>query len=138
MPARTVYQIPDDYSGTYVLEFSDPSFEGLEVVMGRHSFGAIDAAARVMQLNRAAVERGELDPADWDALNLAMTEFTNALVSWNLVDPEGRAVPTTLASVKRLDLIWVLQVFITWVRALVGTEFDGVTEAELPMEDVTP
>lgn len=134
MPARTVYQVPEDYSGTYTLAFTDPSFEGLEVVMGRHSFGALDAAARVATIDRGAVERNELNPDDWRALMLALAEFSDALVSWNLVDDNGRAVPPTLSAVKRLDVIWVLQVFLVWVQALIGTEFEGVNEADLAVE----
>ena len=134
MPSRTVYEIPSDYSGTYVLEFSDPSFHGLEVVMGRHSFGAIDAAARVAGIDREAAQRGELNGQDWGALMTALGEFQAALVSWNLVDKEGRAVPTSLAALRRLDLIWVMQIFLVWVKALIGAEFDGMTEADLPVE----
>lgn len=134
MAGRTVYEIPEDYSGTYVLEFSDPTFEGLEVVMGRHSFGAIDAAARLSKIDRQAVEAGELNTDDWGALSVALAEFSAALVSWNLVDRDGKAVGTDLRTVKRLDLIWVMQVFLVWVRALIGIEFEGVDEADLTVE----
>ena len=134
MPSRTVYEIPEEFSGTYTLEFEDSSFSGLEVVMGRHSFGAIDAAARVAQIDRDAARNGNLDGDDWRALMAALTEFQTALISWNLVDRDGRAVPTTLAAIKRLDLIWVMQVFLVWVRALIGTEFEDMGEVDIPME----
>lgn len=134
MPARTVFEVPEDYSGTYTLEFKDATFHGLEVVMGRHSFGAIDAAARVHRIDQGAVRRGELNHEDWAALMSALTEFASALVSWNLVDSAGRDVPATLAAIRRLDLIFVMQIFLVWIKALVGTEFEGIDEADLPME----
>lgn len=137
MPARTVYQVPEDYSGTYTLEFPDPTFEGLVVVMGRHSFGAIDAAARLRNIDQGAAQRGELNTEDWGALSVALSEFQAALVSWNLVDRDGRDVPTTLAAIKRLDVIWVMQIFLVWVKALIGVEYEGVEEADLAAMSVS-
>lgn len=128
------WTLPESYSNTYRLQFTDPSFHGLEVIMKRHTFDAVDAAARCAVINLEAIRKGEFDPVDWANLQMALAEFCDALVSWNYVDKDGQPVGTTLSVIRRLDLIFVMQIFLVWARAIIRNQIDENPETEIPTE----
>lgn len=130
---QTTWDMPAAYSGTYELEFSDPSFAGLVVTMGRHTAAAIDTAIAIRDIDVQAAQRGELDVAEWGKLTAGIAEFSQALVSWNLTQ-DGVPVGTDYATIRNLDLVFVLQIYMIWVRALIGITWEGVDEGDLSME----
>lgn len=134
------YELPEVYKGSFLLQFSDPSFEGLEVRMGRHSFAAVDAAVKLRDIDLAKAGRGELDMNDWGNLQGALAEFSDALLEWNLT-LNGEKVPTDFATVRRLDLVFVLQIFLVWVQAIIGLEWEtfeeGTEAADITVNDNT-
>lgn len=92
------------------LQFTDPSFNGLEVVCALIPLDELAAAASL-----ADVDSDNVTPADLMKVQQLRDAFAGALRSWNLTR-KGKPVPATLAGVKSLDLVFVLQLIEPWIE----------------------
>lgn len=103
VPRRTLYK----------LDFSATEYAGLEVVTRSASMGAL---LRILELADEAEQSAAKDAmAKLDEL-FAM--FEGVLVSWNVEDEDGRAVPTTKAGLLTQDSSFVLAVIQMWGREM--------------------
>jgi hypothetical protein len=126
------WNLPETYQGTYLLTFADPSFDGLQVRMARHTFEVIEAATDLLDIDLDAARVGKLDLADFAKVSRALEAFAQSLVDWNL-RIAGEPVSTDLATVKRLDLVFVMQVFVVWLSIIVDVS-GGSGLADVPAE----
>ena len=122
----------------YKLVFADPEFDGLEV----RARGLTTAELLEMQ----ALEPTGNEAEDATKLERQLQLFAGKLVSWNLEEPEGVPVPTTLDGVKTQELDFIMQVIDAWMRAVMGiaaplgppSNSGGTSlEASLPMEPLS-
>lgn len=129
---------PERYQNTYRLVFADPEYHGLEVVVRRMSFGAFRAQAGISTFNPEKLVANQLDKADVDRLNRVLAELCDALVSWNLEDPDGNPVPATREGLDSQDLVLALQLLDAWMTAAGQHQApprpDPALEAGLPMQ----
>lgn len=96
----------------YKLQFADPEFEGLEVMVRSLPVGEFLSLARL----QTALDG---DNPDLDAVEKLFKIFQDKLIAWNLEDDEGK-VPTTMAGIKSQDLDFVLQIIGAWANAMGG------------------
>lgn len=97
---------------TLTLKFSDPDYEGFEVVIRRMSiddtFVFNDYDMREWQ---ERVRRGEMSKQDIDARMGEMWQrVADAIESWNLEDDGGNPVPVSVAAIRAEDpdFFWTL------------------------------
>lgn len=113
------------------LVFEDPSFDGLEVVCALIPLDELTAAASL-----ASIDPANVTPADLAKVQQLRDAFAGALRTWNLTR-KGKPVPATLAGVKSLDLLFMLQLIRPWIEnsAVVAAEKEAERseiEAALP------
>jgi len=93
----------------YALNFEgDEEFDGLEIM------------AKSMPL-REFMEIGDLQKAaqdDPDAQRDIIKRLADVIVSWNLEDDEGKAVPVSYDSLTSYDFPFVLTIFYAWMNAV--------------------
>ena len=135
------WQLPDGYQGTYRLEFADPSFAGLIVKCKRHTFGSVSVTAKLLEMDLEALKAGKLTSSDLSIVDAALREFADVIVSWNLRVPtkDGTDYYTPKISYKslsKLDLVFVMQLFMVWLKIMVRIEFQDMNPADIPMETV--
>lgn len=97
---------------TLRLKFTDPSFNGLEVVCQVVPLGELRAAAEL-----AKVDPKNITDEDQARVDRLVGAFTDALVSWNLTR-KGRKVPATRKGVDSLDLLFTMQLIAAWLTGL--------------------
>ena len=122
----------------YRLQFDDPELEGFEVVMGSLSIGEF------MDLTGSFTKvQGGDAAAGADSVSSLLTRFSKSIISWNLEDDQGKAVPATLTGVKGQEMDFIMTVVMAWMDAMSGvdptsraTANGGGTlpEVSLPME----
>lgn len=135
------WRLPDAYKGTYRLEFADPSFKGLKVICKRHTWNSIEVAAKLLAIDVEAIREGTISTEDLASLELGLVEFANVIVSWNLEIPtkDGKGLYTpnpTYRTLKKLDLVFVMQLFLVWLRIIVRIERNDVEPTDIPMSTV--
>jgi len=113
------------------LVFTDPSFNGLEVVCALIPLDELAAAASL-----ASIDPAKVTPGDLAKVQQLRDAFAGALRSWNLTR-KGKPVPATLAGVKSLDMVFLLQLIEPWIAnsAAVAAEKEAERseiEATLP------
>ena len=132
------WQLPEDYEGTYRLEFADPSFAGLKVVCRRHTFHSVEVAAKLLDIDVEALSNATLNMEDFAAIQEALKEFASALVKWNLQvkDAEGNfyTPKTNYKALTKLDLVFMMQIFMVWMRIMVRLEFADLDTSAIPQE----
>jgi hypothetical protein len=116
------YEVPQD---TIKLKFSDPSFEGLEVVCHSVPYGNLTETAEMAKIDPKNVTDEDLERVD-----RLVKAFSDNLVSWNLTR-EGKKVPVTNAGVKSLNLVFLLQIVEGWLQ---GTAELVATQAQKDSE----
>lgn len=104
------YEVPEPQHVRLV--FSDPSFNGLEVVCRLVPVGQLSEAASLANVDPKAIK-----PEDAEKVQNLITAFSNALVSWNLTR-KGRKVPATRKGVDGLDLVFTMQLIEAWLTAV--------------------
>lgn len=143
----------------YLLTFDDPEFEGLEIRCKGASIGAVTGAVsftnwtdkdftpemakdlpRVVRiLAGCSVDCIEKH----DELPEGQTHYANRIVSWNLEEEDGTAVPANYEGLLSQDIDFVMAVCFAWMDGVVGTPgpLDGNSlaggqsvEALIPME----
>lgn len=105
----------------FKLNFKD-EYAGLEVAVKSVPTGDL------MDLMKMAVTLGssgkDVKATDMDAVSSLFSGFAGALVSWNLEDEQGVAIPATLAGVNSLEFQFVVMVIMVWVEAVAGVSSD--------------
>lgn len=122
----------------YKLVFEEPDFEGLEVKASAISIGKLN---QITRLQREVRNQGQ--SPDPDIIDEMWGIFASALVSWNVEDEEGNAVPANLEGLYQQDTEFVKRVIKAWTEAQVdipgplgqpssaGGQFPG---GSIPME----
>lgn len=129
--------LPEQYKGNYRLDFTDPTFNGLSVVMKRHTLGALRAASKTLDINAEDARAGRLNKKDWENLVKSLDQFAKHLVSWNLKDHEGYLVPATRAGIDTVDLVFLFQIYTVWLRLIISRSVvEGVDPSDIPMDDI--
>lgn len=96
---------------TYVMEFADPEYEGLEI---RVRSIPIRELTYLMSLNPEAAEGEERA----SSINKLMSAFAEALVSWNMTDENDQPLPTTLEYIESEDADFVMTCIAQWMKAM--------------------
>lgn len=127
------FEVPDN---RLRLQFSDPSFAGLEVVCRLATMDQINASAKLGDLDLNKLSAGELEAE----LGRIIGEFADALISWNL-RRDAQPVPATADGVGSLDSLFVMQLVEAWMsnsgkllRDRAQQISAEVDESELPVE----
>lgn len=127
----------------YRLIFADEEFAGLEVVAKSASVSDYRRIAELATREFGTSPSAE-DLVEMDNLYRA---FAQVLVSWNLEEPEGVAVPATLNGLLSQDLPFVQAIVLAWMDAIAGVAAplptpsaggDRFLEESLPMEVLSP
>lgn len=127
---------------TVKLTWADGEFEGLEVRAKRISIGKF-----LKLLPLLDGDFGDFNAETVKDMEQLVLEFGRYLVSWNLEDEDGQAVPCTPESFMDQDLAFVMEVVqrygesISGVSAPLPQSSSGGApslEASLPMEPLSP
>ena len=105
----TGFEVPQN---TLRLKFTDPSYNGLEVVCRAVPLGELRETAAL-----ANVDPKNITDEDQARVDRLIGSFADALVSWNLTR-KGRKVPATRKGVDSLDLIFLMQLIGAWLAGL--------------------
>lgn len=131
------WTLPEAYKGNYRLKFTDPSFDGLVVVMRKHTLGALRAASKTIDINLDDARSGKLNKKDWKNLVGSLDQFAKHLVEWNLKDDEGFLVPSTRAGVDTVDVGFLFQIYMVWLRLIIDQSIiEGVEPDDIPMGEI--
>src|SRR5829696_3403980 len=95
----------------YVLEFTDPQYEGLEIKVRSIP---IRELTDLMTLDTES----EDPQVRASSIKMMMAAFTDALVSWNMADENGDPLPTTLEYVESEDSDFIMMCISAWMRAI--------------------
>lgn len=134
-------KIPDKYDTVFQLQFDDAELAKLDVRL-RASYGLVDSAGALVAVDLDAITAGQARPEDLARLRALVTDFSGALVSWNLEDAAGEPLATDVHTVRSLDMNFVLALVAAFMETLreMGEQAQAdlrdaqATEAELPME----
>lgn len=108
----------------------DGNLSGLEVVAKAAGIGDYLAISE-MAGTLATIPP---DPSDVAKLRKLFEAFAKQLVSWNLEEPEGTPVPTTLKGLLSQDPRFVARIILAWMDAVAGTRTEEGIESTLPVE----
>lgn len=138
-------KVPDKYDTVFQLHFEDPELAKLDVRL-RSSYGLVDSAGALVAVDLDAIRAGRAGPDDLGRLRALVTDFSGALVSWNLEGDDGEPLATDVHTVRSLDMTFVLALVGAFMSALEGLggqaraalqraeEAAQTSEVELPME----
>lgn len=131
---------------TLTLKFSDPDYEGFEVVVRRMSiddtFVFNDYELREWEKK---VRAGDVPKSEVDARMATMWgRLADAIESWNLEDDDGNAISVSVAAIRAEDpdffwtivRAWILGMTIKVDDDLKAPSSDGKPSEELQMETV--
>jgi hypothetical protein len=96
---------------TYIMEFADPEYEGLEIKV------------RSIPIRELTYLMG-LDPESEDpavrvsSINKLMLAFAEAIVSWNMTDENDQPLPTTLEYIESEDADFVMTCIAQWMKTM--------------------
>src|SRR5690349_8399148 len=91
-------------STVYRLVFEDPSLEGLEVLA--RSLPLKDFLA----INKMSAQAAENAAKGAEQSELMLKKFSEALISWNLEDDNGKPVPPTYAGLISQEMSFATQI----------------------------
>lgn len=137
------WTLPERYTGTFTLSFVDETFHGLVVVMKRHTIEGVRAAFKALTIQIGDLREGKLTQKQWKTIETALTQFASHLVSWNLTI-DGVPVPASRAGVRSVDIVFVMQLYIVWLKLLLEAAAqqaellaaDVFNTDEIPMQDI--
>lgn len=112
------WALPDQYTGTFRLSFVDESFMGFECVMKRHTLDGVRAAFKALTIQIGDLRAGKLTAKQWKIIDRALIQFAHHLVSWNLT-VNGVPVPASIEGVRTVDIIFVMQLYMVWLRLMI-------------------
>ncbi|UOZ10548.1 hypothetical protein [Amycolatopsis sp. WQ 127309] len=122
---------------TLTLKFTDPDYDGFEVVMRRmtidDTFTFNDYELREWE---AKVRAGDIPKAEIDARMQEMWEgLADAVVSWNLEDDRDNPIPVSVAAIRGQDPDFFWTLVRAWIMAML-IKVDDDTKA--PSSDGKP
>lgn len=122
---------------TVKLKFTDPDYEGFEVVIERMSFDDtyLFNDYELIEWERD-VKAGKFTKEEIDAkIALLQTRLVEAIVSWNLEDDRGNPIPVSVAALnaEEVEFFWTL--VRAWILAM-KIRVDEDTKA--PLSDGKP
>ena len=97
----------------FKLRFEDEDMEGLEVRAKSMPLGALLEMVKLTD-----IETRNLSPEDAHKVDRLFQGFSQALISWNLEEPEGVPVPATFEGVKSQDIDFTMKILRAWIQAL--------------------
>lgn len=97
----------------FKLRFEDDDMDGLEVRATSVPLGAFLEMVSLMD-----VETRGLSAEDAHKIDRLFHGFAEALVSWNLEEPEGVTVPATFDGLKSQDIDFAMRILRAWIQAL--------------------
>lgn len=97
----------------YRLRFEDPDMNGLIVRARSVPMGELLAIGTAA----ADFENGSRDP---QGLGQMFEVFASALVEWNLEEPDGTPVPTTVDGLYAQDIDFLMEIIQAWIEAIQG------------------
>lgn len=131
---------------TFVLEFEDPSFGGLEV---RTRSASLDDLMRMQELMATPLGTGEHEAERqelYDRLG-GSDQYPGLIISWNLLDDRDQPVPTDPESLRKEEWPLIRNICRAWVSALVevprplsppSSDGDRLEGLSIPMQTLTP
>jgi len=120
------------------LKFQDEELNGLEVLMGSASIGAL------MNMSNFSADTAK---DSMSSLGTSLSVLADSLVSWNLEYENGSPVPATLEGLREQDMYMIMSIISAWTEAISGvapplpvSSNSGETfqEVQLPMEALSP
>ena len=124
----------------YRLKFEDEDLAGFEVTMASLSIGEFTELTDAFTVAQAGAESAA------EGVTGLLEKFASSIVSWNLTDEKGKAIPPTFAGVKTQELGFVMQIVMAWMDAIAAVDptsrasaNGGGTfpEVSLPMEPLS-
>lgn len=120
----------------FELAFADKAYEGLEVrakSIPSGDFLDLMEAATALDLTKQTFSESDLH-----AVKFLFDGFAKALISWNLEDEFGTAIPATLEGVRDQEFPFLMPIITAWMDAVAGVSADlgkesrsGVTSPDL-------
>lgn len=103
---------------TFVLEFEDPSFGGLEV---RTRSASLDDLMRMQELMYTQVGRKEYEAERQELFDRlgGTDQYPGLIISWNLLDDNDQPVPTDPESLAKEEWPLIRNICRAWVAALI-------------------
>lgn len=102
---------------------------GLEVVVSTPSAGSYMSVVELASLS----DGPEFTSEDMAKIAKLFDHFANVLVSWNLEDEAGNAIPATLGGIQCSDLFLMLQIVLGWIGVVLQT---APTNSTTTVEDI--
>lgn len=99
---------------TFLLEFEDEEYEGLEIEMRSLDVGSF------LTLNKLTSKK---DPSEAEMAAMFKI-FAKGIKSWNVEGGDGVVWPTTYASVLKLDTDFVISIISAWLGGAAGVDED--------------
>lgn len=96
---------------TYVMEFADPEFEGLEIKVRSIPIRDLKNLMTLDPESEDSKTRAE-------AIDKLMCAFAEALVSWNMTDENDVPVPATLEYVESEDVDFIMMCIGQWMKVI--------------------
>ncbi len=90
----------------YRLKFEDPDLDGLEVLMSSATLKDLLAIQSLDLSNSEA------------SMTPVLEVLSRAIISWNVEDEEGNAVPTTVEGIESQELPFVMDLITAWTQAV--------------------
>lgn len=99
----------------YKLKFEDPKYAGLEIIAESLDVGTMIDLMSLAQLN-TNVSASEITKVT-DSMRMMFDTFAEKLVSWNLDDKYGVAIPPTKENVYKQEPGFIMMVIMNWMSA---------------------
>lgn len=134
---------------TFVLEFDDPEFDGLEVrarAVPVGQFLDIVGLADAVDAGGFGELTQEQTVQAFTATANLLSSFADVLVDWNVENEDGSPVPATLEGLRQQEFTFVMQIIRAWMAVAAGASDplgpasnDGAQSVEvfLPMETLS-
>lgn len=96
---------------TYVMEFEDPEYEGLEIKVRSLPIRNLQHLLSLNPESDDPKQRAE-------SINQMMCAFAEALVSWNMTDENDDPLPTTLEYIESEDVDFIMTCISQWMKVV--------------------
>jgi hypothetical protein len=125
---------------TFLLDFEDPSFGGLQVRTRSANLGFLARMEELMRTPLAAPEHA-------DDLDELFVKLSSLIISWNLLDDHNEPVGTTPADLAKEEWPLVRQICRAWIMAVAdvpaplsqpSSDGDRLADLQIPMETLSP
>lgn len=93
---------------TFVLEFDDEEYEGLEIEMKSLPLGDFIKVSKLMD------EEGKSDGQVEDMIKM----FQKSIIRWNMQEEDGTPIPVTHEGLMTCDLSFILAAINGWVQGI--------------------